>query len=699
MSDAETTSDAGSAAAAANEIDRFTYDVVVVGAGGSGLRAAIEARLHGKKTAIISKSLFGKAHTVMAEGGCAAAMGNVNPKDNWQVHFRDTMRGGKFLNNWRMAELHAKEAPDRVWELEAWGAVFDRTKDGKISQRNFGGHEYPRLAHVGDRTGLEMIRTLQQKVVALQQQDAAELGDPEAMIKVFAETTITELIKDDSAGNGRAGDGGAGDGGRIAGAFGYFRDTGRFVLFEAPAVVLATGGIGKTYKVTSNSWEYTGDGHALALRAGATLLNMEFVQLHPTGMVWPPSVRGLLVTESVRGDGGVLTNSEGKRFMFNYVPDVFRAMYAETEEEADRWYNDQANNRRPPELLPRDEVARSINSEVKAGRGSPHGGVFLDVSARLPAEEILRKLPSMHHQFKELADVDITKEPMEVGPTAHYVMGGVEVDPDTGAASVPGLFAVGEVSGGMHGSNRLGGNSLSDLIVFGRRAGLGAAEYVSALPGRPAVPEAALASAAAIALEPLGRAEGESPYAIHSELQTIMNDLVGLIRRESEMKTALVELDKLRARAAQVSAAGGRAYNPGWHLALDLRNMLVVAECVAQAALERHESRGGHTREDYPGMSPEWRKVNLICSLDANGTVALHRQPMVPMRTDLLELFDLGELKKYMTEDELAGLPGAGAPAEETPPSAPPTDAPSGVLPEAGQKAPSSEAPARKAGE
>jgi succinate dehydrogenase flavoprotein subunit len=643
---------------AMSDIDRYSYDVVVVGAGGSGLRAAIEARLHGKKTAIISKSLFGKAHTVMAEGGCAAAMGNVNPKDNWQVHFRDTMRGGKFLNNWRMAELHAKEAPDRVWELEAWGAVFDRTKDGKISQRNFGGHEYPRLAHVGDRTGLEMIRSLQQKVVALQQEDAAGLGDPEAMIKVFAETTITELIK---------------DGDRIAGAFGYFRDTGRFVLFEAPAVVLATGGIGKTYKVTSNSWEYTGDGHALALRAGARLLNMEFVQLHPTGMVWPPSVRGLLVTESVRGDGGVLTNSEGKRFMFNYVPDVFRAMYAETEEEADRWYNDQANNRRPPELLPRDEVARSINSEVKAGRGSPHGGVFLDVSARLPAEEILRKLPSMHHQFKELADVDITKEPMEVGPTAHYVMGGVEVDPDTGAASVPGLFAVGEVSGGMHGSNRLGGNSLSDLIVFGRRAGLGAAEYASALPSKPVAPEEALASAAAVAIEPLERAEGESPYAIHSELQTIMNDLVGLIRRESEMKTALVELDKLRARAAQVSAAGGRAYNPGWHLALDLRNMLVVAECVAQAALERQESRGGHTRDDYPGMSPEWRKVNLICSLDADGDVTLRRQPMVPMRTDLLELFDLGELKKYMTEDELAGLGKAeSAPAGETPPAQPP---------------------------
>jgi succinate dehydrogenase / fumarate reductase flavoprotein subunit len=634
-----------------SDIDRLPYDVVVVGAGGSGLRAAIEARLNGKRTAIISKSLFGKAHTVMAEGGCAAAMGNVNPNDNWQVHYRDTMRGGKFLNNWRMAELHAKEAPDRVWELEAWGAVFDRTKDGKISQRNFGGHEYPRLAHVGDRTGLEMIRSLQQKVVAMQQADAVELGDPEAMIRVFAETTITELMI---------------DAGRIAGAFGYFRDTGRFVLFEAPAVVLATGGIGKTYKVTSNSWEYTGDGHALALRAGAKLLNMEFVQLHPTGMVWPPSVRGLLVTESVRGDGGVLRNSEGKRFMFNYVPDVFRAQYAETEEEADRWYDDPDHNRRPPELLPRDEVARSINSEVKAGRGSEHGGVFLDVSTRLPAEEILRRLPSMYHQFKELADVDITKEPMEIGPTCHYVMGGVEVDPDTGAASVPGLFAVGEVSGGMHGSNRLGGNSLSDLLVFGRRSGLGAAEYVSALAesDRPSVSAASLDAAAAVAAEPLERAEGENPYAIHGELQQIMFDLVGLIRRESELKTALVELDKLRARAAQVSVAGARAYNPGWHLALDLRNMLVVAECVAQAALERQESRGGHTRDDYPDMSPEWRKVNLICSVDADGSVSLKRQPIVPMRTDLLELFDISELKKYMTEEELVGLSGAGA-AEE----------------------------------
>src|SRR5487761_1852246 len=399
------------------DIERYSYDVVVIGAGGSGLRAAISARARGKKTAIISKSLFGKAHTVMAEGGAAAAMGNMNPNDNWQVHFRDTMRGGKFMNNPRMAELHAKEAPDRVWELEAWGALFDRTPDGKISQRNFGGHEYPRLAHVCGRAGLEMIRTLQQRVFSLQQDDARELGDPEAMIKVFAETTITRLLK---------------DGERIAGAFGYIRETGQFVVFEAPAVVLATGGIGKTFKVSSNSWEYTGDGHALALLAGATLLNMEFVQFHPTHMVWPISVAGLLVTESVRGDGGVLRNSEGKRFMFGYVPDVFRAQYAETEEEADRWYSDQASNRRPPELLPRDEVARSINAEVKAGRGSPHGGVFLDIASRLPAEEILRRLPSMYHQFKELADVDITKEPMEVGPAQHYVMGGVEVDPDTG---------------------------------------------------------------------------------------------------------------------------------------------------------------------------------------------------------------------------------------------------------------------------
>jgi succinate dehydrogenase / fumarate reductase flavoprotein subunit len=635
------------------DIERLPYDVVVVGAGGSGLRAAIEAREAGKRAAVISKSLFGKAHTVMAEGGCAAAMGNMNPNDNWQVHFRDTMRGGKFLNNWRMAELHAKEAPDRVWELEAWGALFDRTPDGKISQRNFGGHQYPRLAHVGDRTGLEMIRTLQQRVVALQQEDAREHGDPEAMIKVYAETTITELAK---------------DGDRIAGAFGYIRDSGRFVLFEAPAVILATGGIGKTFKYSSNSWEYTGDGHALALLAGATLMNMEFVQFHPTHMVWPISVRGLLVTESVRGDGGVLRNSEGRRYMFDYVPDVFRAQYAETEEEADRWYDDPDHNRRPPELLPRDEVARANNAEVKAGRGSPHGGVFLDIASRRPAEEILRRLPSMYHQFKELADVDITKEPMEVGPAQHYVMGGVEVDPDTAASIVPGLFAAGEVSGGMHGSNRLGGNSLSDLLVFGRRAGRGAVAYLDSLGGaRPVASDADLANARAEALAPLERSGGENPYTVHGEVQQTMSDLVGIIRKEEEIKAALAELEKLRARAANVSAEGGAAYNPGWHLALDLRNIMLIADCVAQAALERQESRGGHTRDDFPEMSAEWRKVNLICSLEGD-RVAIKQQPMAPMREDLLALFDTDELKKYYTEAELPPAAGTAQPvdSEET---------------------------------
>ncbi|WP_431915287.1 fumarate reductase/succinate dehydrogenase flavoprotein subunit [Micromonospora wenchangensis] len=627
-------------------IERHHYDVVVIGAGGAGLRAAIEARLAGKKTAIISKSLFGKAHTVMAEGGAAAAMGNVNSRDNWQVHFRDTMRGGKFLNNFRMAELHAKESPQRIWELETYGALFDRTKDGKISQRNFGGHEYPRLAHVGDRTGLELIRTLQQKIVSLQQEDKRDLGDYEARIKVFSETTITELLL---------------DGDRVAGAFGYYRESGEFILFEAPAVVLATGGVGRSYKVTSNSWEYTGDGHALALRAGATLINMEFLQFHPTGMVWPPSVKGILVTESVRGDGGVLKNSDGKRFMFDYVPDVFRKQYAETEEEADRWYTDPDNNRRPPELLPRDEVARAINSEVKAGRGTPAGGVYLDIASRRSAEEIRRRLPSMYHQFKELADVDITAEPMEVGPTCHYVMGGVEVDPDSGAAygTVQGLFAAGEVSGGMHGSNRLGGNSLSDLLVFGKRAGGHAASYTDQLTSRPKVPVSAVETAVEAALAPLQRDTGESPYTLQQDLQAVMGDLVGIIRREGELVDALRRLAELRERVAKVSAVGGRRYNPGWHLALDLRNMLVVSECTAKAALERQESRGGHTREDFPTMDPKWRRVNLVCALDGD-TVRLEHKPLPKMRAELIGLFDRTELAKYLTDEELADFDAVG---------------------------------------
>ncbi|KPI03664.1 fumarate reductase/succinate dehydrogenase flavoprotein subunit [Streptomyces sp. NPDC086989] len=635
------------------QVDRQQWDVVVVGAGGAGLRAAIEARERGRRTAVICKSLFGKAHTVMAEGGIAASMGNVNEGDNWQVHFRDTMRGGKFLNQWRMAELHAKEAPDRVWELETWGALFDRTPDGRISQRNFGGHEYPRLAHVGDRTGLELIRTLQQKIVQLQQQDFREFGDYEARLKVFQECTVTRVLKDRSPK----------DGPRVSGVFCYERESGRFFVLEAPAVVLATGGIGKSFKTTSNSWEYTGDGHALALLAGAPLLNMEFVQFHPTGMVWPPSVKGILVTESVRGDGGVLRNSEGKRFMFDYVPDVFKEKYAESEEEGDRWYEDPDHNRRPPELLPRDEVARAINSEVKAGRGSPHGGVFLDVSTRMPAERIKRRLPSMYHQFKELADVDITAEPMEVGPTCHYVMGGIAVDSDTAATvGVPGLFAAGEVAGGMHGSNRLGGNSLSDLLVFGRRAGLHAAEYAEGLAGAPpAVSQAEIDAAAEEALAPFHATEGaENPYTLHQELQTTMNDLVGIIRREGEMAEALERLAGLRVRAARAGVEGHRQFNPGWHLALDLRNMLLVSECVARAALERTESRGGHTREDCPSMERTWRPVNLLCRpVDpvpedpAADRISLVRTRTEPIRPDLLALFEKEELAKYLAEEEL----------------------------------------------
>jgi succinate dehydrogenase / fumarate reductase flavoprotein subunit len=634
------------------QVERHAYDVVVIGAGGAGLRAVIEARQRGLSVAVVCKSLFGKAHTVMAEGGCAASMGNVNANDNWQVHFRDTMRGGKFLNNWRMAELHAREAPDRVWELETYGALFDRTKDGKISQRNFGGHTYPRLAHVGDRTGLELIRTMQQKIVSLQQDDFREYGDYEAKLKVFAECTITELVK---------------DGDRIAGAFGYWRESGRFILFETPAVVLATGGIGKSFKVTSNSWEYTGDGHALALRAGATLINMEFVQFHPTGMVWPPSVKGILVTEGVRGDGGVLKTSEDERFMFRYIPDVFKGQYAETTDEADRWYSDQENNRRTPDLLPRDEVARAINSEVKAGRGSPHGGVFLDIASRLPAEEIKRRLPSMYHQFKELADVDITKEPMEVGPTCHYVMGGIEVDPDSAQSVVLGLFAAGECSGGMHGSNRLGGNSLSDLLVFGRRAGLGAADYVASLESRPTINESDVDSAARMAVasfDPPGDGLlAENPYTLHGELQQAMNDLVGIIRTAEEVEQALGKLDEIKQRIRNVSVEGHRQFNPGWHLAIDLRNMLMVSECVARAALIRTESRGGHTRDDHPQMDPVWRNKLLVCRAVDDGdpvvpAISVTGQPQLPMRSDLLELFELAELEKYYTEDELASHPG-----------------------------------------
>jgi succinate dehydrogenase / fumarate reductase flavoprotein subunit len=598
-------------------MERHQYDVVVIGAGGAGLRAAIAAHDAGAKTALVCKSLLGKAHTVMAEGGIAAAMGNRWPEDNWEVHFRDTMRGGKMLNNWRMAQLHAQEAPERVMELEDWGALFDRTDDGLISQRDFGGHKYARLAHVGDRTGLEMIRTLQQRAV--------QLG-----IDVFMECTITDVFK---------------DGDQISGAFGYWRETGRFILFDAPSVILATGGIGKSFKVTSNSWEYTGDGHALAMRAGASLINMEFVQFHPTGMVWPPSVKGLLVTESVRGDGGILKNSEGERFMFNYIPEFFKSETADTIEEADRWYDDKKNNRRPPELLPRDEVARAINSEIKAGRGTPHGGVYLDIASRRTPEFIRKRLPSMYHQFKELADVDITAEPMEIGPTCHYVMGGVEVDPDSQESAVKGLYAVGECSGGMHGSNRLGGNSLGDLLVFGKRAGEAATEYTNSLgTNRPKVDEAHVKAAQESALAPFEVEGGENPYTIQSDLQQSMNDLVGIIRTADELERSLSEIEAFKVRAKSMKVEGHRQYNPGWHLALDLRNMLVVSEAIARAALARQESRGGHTRDDFPGPNPEWGTKNLVVNLTDDGTgVALTEKPL-PVMPD--------ELKKYFEESK-----------------------------------------------
>ena len=619
-------------------IERHNYDVLVIGAGGAGLRAAVEAREAGLRVAIICKSLFGKAHTVMAEGGAAASMGNVNENDNWMVHFRDTMRGGKFLNHFRMAELHAKEAPDRIWELETWGALFDRTKAGKISQRNFGGHEYPRLAHVGDRTGLELIRTMQQKIVQLQQKDGRETGDMESGIKVFAELTITDILKEN---------------GKISGAYGYWRESGSEVLFEAPAVIIATGGVGKTFKITSNSWEGTGDGHALALKAGANLVDMEFLQFHPTGMVWPPSVRGILVTESVRGEGGVLTNNVGERFMFKYIPDVFKDKYADNEAEADRWYEDQDNNRRPPELLPRDEVARAINTEVKAGRGTEHGGVFLDVSKRLSAEIIKKRLPSMWHQFYELAGVDITKEAMEVGPTCHYVMGGVEVEPDTAAAvGVPGLFAAGEVAGGMHGSNRLGGNSLTDLLVFGRRAGIGAIDYVKKNGANP-VSQAAITAAAAKIQAPFDREGGENSYSLHAELQEITHNLVGIIRTKIELEEAIAKIAEIRKRSANVSVSGGRKFNPGFHLAFDLDNMLLVAESTAKSAINREESRGGHTRDDFPSMSSKWRQINNISSFDGN-QVNIREQVLPTIPKELFDLFDVHELEKYMTPEEIA---------------------------------------------
>ena len=633
---------------AAPTITRHSSDVLIIGAGGAGLRAAIAAREAGKTVAIVCKSLFGKAHTVMAEGGMAAAMGNVNPHDNWQVHFRDTMRGGKFMSDPIMAMHHAKEAPLGVWELETYGALFDRTPEGKVSQRNFGGHEYPRLAHVGDRTGLELIRTLQQKVVSLQQDDKKATGDYEAGIKVFMETTLITLLMRD---------------GRVGGAFGYERATGAFHAFSAPVVIIASGGIGKTFQVTSNSWESTGDGMAMALRAGVRLANMEFIQFHPTGMVWPPSVRGTLVTESVRGDGGVLRNAEGRRFMFDYVPAVFASQYATTEEEGDRWYDDPDHNKRPPELLPRDEVAKAINSEVKAGRGSPHGGVFLDIASRRSEEYIKRRLPSMYHQFKELADVDITKQPMEVGPTCHYVMGGIEVNADTHMTNVPGILAIGEAASGLHGSNRLGGNSLSDLNVFGRRAGDAAAAYID--ENAPTVPEftdAELAQIAEQALEPFRHSDDdgyETAYDVHRDLAETMQTLVGIVRVESQMREALTKLDELEARARKLKASGPVAFNPGWHLCFDLQNMLLLARCIANAALLRTESRGGHTRDDYPEMSPEWRRRVLVCTL-SGGAVSVQEEPAPVVPPELMALFDRQELEKYFTSAEIDEAEASG---------------------------------------
>ena len=599
--------------------EHHDYDVLIIGAGGAGLRAAIEAGQRGLRVALVTKSLLGKAHTVMAEGGMAAALGNVYPEDNWRVHFRDTMRGGKYLNNYRMAELHAKEAPDRVLELEQWGALFDRTESGKILQRDFGGHRYARLAHVGDRTGLELIRTLQQKVVSMG-------------VDVFMECKVLRLVHDDS--------------GRAAGAVGYWRATGEFVTFAAKAVVLATGGLGKSWKFTSNSWECTGDGHAMALWAGARLIDMECVQFHPTGMVWPLSVRGLLVTEGVRGDGGVLRNAEGKRFMFDYVTPMFRAETAESEDEGDRWYEDHSAGRRPPELLPRDEVARAINTEVKAGRGSPHGGVFLDIASRRSPEFIRRRLPSMYHQFMELAGVDITREAMEIGPTCHYIMGGVKVDADTAATKVAGLYAAGEVAGGMHGANRLGGNSLSDLVVFGRRAGLAASDYVEGGAGPSGFNWGEVESAVARALAPFENEGGENPYDIQRDLQEMMQANVGIIRTGSEIDLAISELETFTERVKNISVKGGRAYNPGWNLATDLPSMLTVSKCTSRGARDRKESRGGHTREDFPKASAEFGTFNLAHTIAGgawDGEITTERSALLTMPDELKALLEEGK--------------------------------------------------------
>ena len=605
----------------ATNYETFEYDVLVIGAGGAGLRAAIEASAAGVKVGLVCKSLLGKAHTVMAEGGMAAAMGNVDDRDNWRVHFADTMRGGQYVNNWRMAELHAKEAPERVHELEAWGAVFDRTKDGKILQRNFGGHRYPRLAHVGDRTGLELIRTLQDHGI-------------HQGIAVHMEHTVVTLLK---------------DGDRVVGAFGYDRERGRFKMFKARAIVIATGGIGRAYKITSNSWEYTGDGQSLAYHAGAELMDMEFVQFHPTGMIWPPSVMGLLVTEAVRGEGGVLRNKDGKRFMFDDIPDNYKTQTSSDPEEGWRYTQGDKNAKRPPELLTRDHVARCINREVKAGRGSPHGGVFLDIAwikEKIPnaPEHIKKKLPSMYHQFKQLADLDITQEPMEIGPTTHYIMGGIRVNGDSQMSNVPGLFAAGEAAAGLHGANRLGGNSLSDLIVFGKRAGEYAAKFAKD-HGAGQINDAQVEDAARQALEPFDRGaksggSAEGPYQVQHDLQGMMQELVGIVRREEEMVKALDGIGKLSQRAGQVAVYGHREYNPGWHTAIDLKNLMTVSEAITRSAIERKESRGGHFREDFPNKDAAAGKVNVVVKKNSDGTMNVRRESIPDMPAELKQVIE-----------------------------------------------------------